>query len=148
MTDASPLVRCVAHSPHCSDEMFADPVIAICAKHGFEFTKRFWKNAARLREAHVATPPSAKARGIVQPDTGVVYYLMIDNIIKIGFTTNFERRRSEYPPTAHVLATEPGDQQLEARRHRQFNKQLTNRREWFEPSAELWNHIRNLRGEQ
>lgn len=74
------------------------------------------------------------------PD-GLVYYLLIDGLVKIGFTTRLEERLSAYPPHAKLLATEPGKKALEAQRHKQLRHSLSRGREWFIVSDEVNAHI-------
>jgi hypothetical protein len=74
----------------------------------------------------------------------VVYYLEQDGVLKIGHTVNLTRRMSEYPPRAKLLATEPGDRDVEAVRHRQFRNHLVDGREWFRDCDELRDHIADL----
>lgn len=75
---------------------------------------------------------------------GWVYYLRVGDQIKIGFSSDVRRRLRSYPPGSELLAVEPGDKKLERRRHNEFFEWLAAGREWFEPSAELLQHTRDL----
>jgi hypothetical protein len=68
---------------------------------------------------------------------GWVYYVLIDGLIKIGFAKDVPARLRQYPPTAQLLAVEPGTLQVERRRHQQFGLALTKGREWFADTPEL-----------
>jgi hypothetical protein len=85
-----------------------------------------------------------KFRAERQPTPGVIYYLMVDGLVKIGYTANLDKRLADYPPSAQLLATEAGDAALEAARHREFGEYLTARREWFTPGPKLRLHIEGL----
>jgi hypothetical protein len=75
---------------------------------------------------------------------GWVYYLRVGDQIKIGFSSNVQRRLRAYPPGSELLAVEPGDKKLERKRHNEFFEWLAAGREWFEPSEELLQHTRDL----
>lgn len=74
-------------------------------------------------------------------EPGWIYYLRIDDAIKIGFTVDIRRRLKEYPPNAYLLAVHGGTKTLEKELHYQFRGCLTARREWFHPSDDLTAHV-------
>lgn len=79
------------------------------------------------------------------PDAeGIVYYARISGHIKIGYTTDLTKRSKAYPPDTELLAVEPGDRQLEHRRHVQFARYLQRGREWFTEGPTLIEHIEAL----
>lgn len=81
-----------------------------------------------------------------QPPEHVVYYVRIGKLIKIGTSRQLAIRLKAYPPDAVLLATEPGDRNLEKRRLRQFRATAaTKQGEYFLPTAELVEHINSLR---
>lgn len=73
----------------------------------------------------------------------VVYYVRIGETIKIGTTTNMKARMGGLM-VDEVLATEPGDRQLEAMRHKQF-RHLRIRGERFRPEPDLLSHVAMVR---
>lgn len=75
---------------------------------------------------------------------GVVYYIRIGELVKIGFTVRWSNRRQGYPPTAELLAMEPGTLLVEAQRHAQFAHLLVHGREWFTDAPDIRRHIRTL----
>jgi hypothetical protein len=79
---------------------------------------------------------------------GIVYYILRGDLVKIGTTTQPMRRFATLMPDA-VLATEPGDVELEKIRHTQFadmrDPDVGN--EYFHPESPLIIHIRDLRDE-
>jgi len=75
---------------------------------------------------------------------GTIYYLQIEDKIKIGYTQDLGNRLKQYPPMARLLATHPGTFQLEADMHRKFSVYLSDRREWFVANAELTAHIERI----
>jgi hypothetical protein len=66
---------------------------------------------------------------------GYVYYLQIDDTIKIGYAANVTSRMRSYPPTAKLLAVEPGTKHLEHLRHGHFDAYRVHGREWFRADA-------------
>lgn len=73
----------------------------------------------------------------------VVYYLRLDRLCKIGFTTNLPKRTKQLPHD-ELLATEPGGMEVERHRHAQF-RSLRHRDEWFRYEADLQTHVESLR---
>lgn len=81
------------------------------------------------------------------PDGGVVYYVRIEDYIKIGWTSKLRSRMRELRVDAHtaLLAIEPGTKELERQRHVEFaNDRIHNLRENFNPSPRLMDHTREL----
>jgi hypothetical protein len=74
----------------------------------------------------------------------VVYYLKVNEYIKIGTAVDLQTRLAAYPPGTRVLATEPGSYGLESLRLREFGEYLVARREWFRPGSRLLAHIEGL----
>jgi hypothetical protein len=68
---------------------------------------------------------------------GWVYYLQVDDTIKIGYARDVPSRMRAYPPSAKLLAVEPGTPKLERQRHDHFNAYLAHGREWFLDRPEL-----------
>ena len=76
---------------------------------------------------------------------GTIYYIQIEDHIKIGFTADLDVRLSAYPPMARLLATHPGTRQTEAELHQRFSHLLSARREWFRVMPEIEVFIANVR---
>jgi hypothetical protein len=79
-----------------------------------------------------------------RPKNGHVYYIELDGLIKIGFSTELARRIRHYPPTTKFLAAEPGESVLEKRRHAEFAHLRHGgvKSEWFNDDPGLREHIR------
>lgn len=77
---------------------------------------------------------------------GIVYYILRGSFVKIGTTTRPRKRFDALMPDA-VLATEPGDVELEKKRHEQFSafREASVGREYFHPRAPLVALVRQLR---
>lgn len=74
--------------------------------------------------------------------SGLVYYIELGGDVKIGWTRNLRRRLHAYPPSAVLLAVEPGTRELEKVRHQQFAHLLVGGREWFRgASSDLREHV-------
>lgn len=72
---------------------------------------------------------------------GWVYYLRVDERIKIGFSTDVRQRMRAYPPTAELLAVHPGTRDTERQMHERFAGHLAQGREWFRVDAPVMDHI-------
>jgi hypothetical protein len=79
----------------------------------------------------------AEKAALRQDRDGFVYYLQVGERLKIGYSVDVKRRMRAYPPGCELLAVEPGDRDLETRRHRQFAGSRTDGREWFRPTPDI-----------
>lgn len=70
-----------------------------------------------------------------------IYYLRLDEKIKIGWTANFAQRMKSYPPHAKVIIKHPGTRAEERDLHRTFTPSRASGREWYHPTPELMGHI-------
>lgn len=76
-------------------------------------------------------------------EQSVVYYVRMRDLVKIGTTVNMKNRSGDLL-WDEVLATEPGGEELERMRHKQF-RHLRVRGERFEPGPDLMSHIAMIR---
>ncbi len=78
---------------------------------------------------------------------GHVYYIAQGSHVKVGWTQDVDRRLGELqvgaPERLELLATEPGTQELEKDRHRQFEP-LRVSGEWFRHEGALKEHLASL----
>lgn len=65
------------------------------------------------------------------PADGVIYALRIGGFIKIGWTSDLNKRMRQYPPDTTLLAVMPGTRKDEKRIHRRLAVHLAQGREWF-----------------
>lgn len=84
-----------------------------------------------------------RARVLAVRDAWKVYYVRCGHLVKIGYTANLGQRFTTIRPN-EVLALEPGGQEIETQRHRQFAK-LRASGEYFHPGPTLQSHIVGLR---
>lgn len=62
---------------------------------------------------------------------GTIYAVLNGHTVKIGWTSNLDRRMREYPPASTLLVSYPGTRKDEAALHRKFAHLTTHGREWF-----------------
>lgn len=107
-----------------------DNALPICDLHAGEV------HAHMARRLGFTLPTSY---GFRPPDTrnGVVYYLRVGDLVKVGFTSNLVTRLRSYPPDSVLLAAEPGTRGLESQRHHELRHSLVRGQEWFSPSPEV-----------
>jgi hypothetical protein len=75
---------------------------------------------------------------------GLVYFIRINDLIKIGKSLRFEQRLTSFSyPGIKVLATEPGYSIREANLHRQFSS-YRHSGEWFRAAQPLLDYIATL----
>lgn len=75
------------------------------------------------------------------PVEGHIYFLLSDNAVKIGWTSDLERRMKAYSPGTKILAVMPGTRKDETRMHRKFAHLRTNRREWFAYAPQVMEEV-------
>lgn len=72
---------------------------------------------------------------------GWIYYLRLDEKIKIGWTSDLDQRMKAYPPHAIRLAVHRGSRADERDLHRTFTPFRVAGREWYSQGNELMSHI-------
>ena len=103
--------------------------------------EQFIKRQAEIREE------IREMRETSRTQPGTIYYLTLEDVVKIGFTRDLNIRLQQYPPMARLLATHPGTFQVESDLHKKFSKYLSARKEWFVIHDELMAHIERVRKE-
>lgn len=71
----------------------------------------------------------------------VVYYIKYGELIKIGSAKDLEARLATYNPGGELLATEPGDRDLEQKRHEQLAIHRIYGKEWYAATPTVLHHI-------
>lgn len=114
----------------------------------WKFKRRQETEKARLAELEELAQQRLRDEEAVErwrTSPGIVYYILRNNLIKIGTTVRPKQRFDDLMPDA-VLATEPGNEELERVRHKQFHSiRYDLSCEYFHPDPALINHIRQLR---
>lgn len=136
--------------------------IALCTDHYYEVGISFiekrsifggkWREEnegrreAELRASLTQAQLREQSRREALAAQSVVYYVRIGDRVKIGYTVNLRQRLSALRADINaVLATEPGGRAEEAQRHSQFAAERFGRREDFNPSRRLLDHIARIR---
>lgn len=123
--------------------------LPLCRDHVIVITEWEDPQIVVAREAR-ATVTAAVDRGETIPANsrfgtgGYVYFLRVDDLIKIGYSTQPHRRLREYPPNAEVLAVIPGTKKSEAALHGRFRFALQRGREWFRPADEILEYVKEM----
>ncbi|MEV5236468.1 hypothetical protein [Streptomyces pseudogriseolus] len=113
-----------------------DKAVEIATKLG----RRKYEEGRKEREDR---DEQLRARVLAVREGWKVYYVRCGNLIKIGYTANLGQRFTSIRPN-ELLALEPGGQEVETQRHRQFS-QLRASGEYFHPGPALQSHIAGLR---
>lgn len=143
--------------PGCKADRWVEPDSPpFCAKHMIECAYYIARHMAGMylidpERGHRKPMASTEIDQIITgpPTPSVVYYVRMGNHVKIGTTTNLEKRMQSFyldsDPDA-LLATEPGDVALERQRHVEFRaERVYANRELFNPSRRLLAHIESLK---
>lgn len=124
-----PIARCTAETRVSA---------ILCDEHAVQVWHEveFVKGTAASITPDAATPnrPAAEAQEWI-------YYVQLDEKIKIGWTANFAQRMKAYPPHAKVITKHPGTRADERDLHRTFTPSRASGREWYHPTPELLAHI-------
>lgn len=78
-------------------------------------------------------------QGEVRP--GWIYYLRIDDRIKIGYASILKDRLKSYPPNARLLAAHEGTKDDEAELHKRFRPYRRDGREWYLICEPIQQHV-------
>lgn len=113
-----------------------------------DLMKEAWEDSRVAMEKQLASHQPWRenydaARRRAYSTQSLVYYMRIGDAIKIGVTTNMKARMAQLMPD-ELLATEPGTDELEKRRHKQF-AHLRIRGERFKVTPELMDHVAQIR---
>lgn len=137
--------------PMCRNVVVGSQEIPMCDGH---MTRVFEAVLAREHQKVIAldlvwNPNKLKTPKERFPDheTGYVYYLEVDGLIKIGYTKDVERRLKQYPPSSELLTARIGTKITERAEHNMFASSLARGREWFHPTLDLMKHIGKLQAE-
>lgn len=154
------LKTCVAVSPQgraCPKLTTRQAPFPLCFDHAFEVYLYVHSDITyHLRSIHDTmaahekgpTPEQKKKAEELRVQRSVVYYVRIEDYIKIGFTENMtERMKQLRVEWSAVMATEPGGREKERERHEQFADIRRGRKENFEKSPDLLTHIAKVRRE-
>lgn len=143
--------------PRCN-RVLPEPDIPICRHHAIKIFLRYREEfgdsvasvlGERLDKREQRRDPTAfghaKRRDEALVAQSQVYYVRIGDHIKIGYTVNLRTRCSQLRvDVSRVMATEPGGRKLEQERHQQFAAERVGRREDFNPSPRLLEHIERV----
>ena len=105
-----------------------------------------WKaredDRATIREITVVDAPTAPG---IKNLSGYIYYLLIGELVKIGYSSNLEQRMRQYPPHSKLLAVHPGTMRTERQMHSMFFNSIVKGKEWFAITPALIKHVENVR---
>lgn len=99
-----------------------------------------------IREQEAASRPPAQPHEDWLRSRSVVYYVRINDYVKIGYTAYLRDRVGSLRVAFNsLLAVEPGARHVESQRHEQFASERQGRRENFNPSRRLLTHVEAMR---
>jgi hypothetical protein len=111
------------------------------------------RDAAELAENHeptVATRMDGTVKTVPQPVSklGWIYFLKVDDAIKVGYTKNLAQRQGQYPPNAFLIWAHRGTKADEKVHHSLLHLHLKHGREWFTDCDEVHDYIKTLHSAQ
>lgn len=122
-----------------------DPSVFLPMCHGHAAVvhrnvQRMWGEDELLVPAVIAAQEAHKARSdridrqtveYEQGGPGAIYFLRQNGLVKVGWTSNLEKRLKAYGPDVDILCHYPGTRQDETTLHRQLRDHLAKGREWY-----------------
>lgn len=99
------------------------------------------READRVRFNREQDESKAREKERRSQQAGWIYYIKVDDLIKIGYATILIERLRQYPPNIKVLAVHPGTRELETFLHRKFRLHLKQGREWYTDNPVIHAHI-------
>lgn len=141
-----------AFNGSCTRPSIEGAPIAICFKHAMETYNFLAEELAGISDeaaANILAEPETQrlpAWRTDLPDGEHVYYVEVDGMVKIGYTSNLKQRLRDYPPSSILLGVEAGGRDLERRRHAQFSRYLKMGREWHSRGDGILRHVQGLNG--
>lgn len=146
-----PLIRCssaggYAGLPYCKEHAY--DTLATLRNHQLEEAAAERLKARDKRAEEVGAQEAEREERqyfterqlISTTSPGVVYYLLVGTLIKIGWTSDLRQRLKAYPPDTKVLAVHPGTLETEKQMHTRFAHLLDKGREWFRDDTVIRDH--------
>lgn len=153
---SAPPPAAVCCIPKCQQKATANVGPApVCVRHQLQLEKAlirhhepFWKI---MKDAERDWQRTVRRQAAFDSRVDWVYFVQIDDVIKIGHSVNVANRVRSFASYGHdvrILALEAGDRAKEQRLHRRFAADQATvglSRELFNPSPELMDYIRHGR---
>lgn len=119
--------------PGCIFSQVED-VVPVCRMHAVEIWRQVQltlppSETSLQREARLLKDEARRAG--VRQEQGWVYFLELDDKIKVGWTSNLEKRLKSYPPHARMVVEYPATRADERDLHRTLKTELVAGREWY-----------------
>lgn len=138
--------------PKCENRVGSRMPPPLCDKHVYEVydivvNSRYYMaaiNASKAAQVEYATETTPQEDKPKPPTKGTIYFLRSGPHIKIGWTSNLNKRMRAHAPDSVLLATCPGTRKDENRLHRRFAVHRTHGREWYALVPPLLEHIKGV----
>lgn len=139
--------------PGCSDGTTINGLV--CTAHGVQI----WAHIEKVRDRsgfHVAEAVARhrdreerqaeqNARDLAATRAeGVIYFLELDEKIKVGWTGNLDQRMKSYPPHSRLIVSYPASRADERDLHRSLRLSLVAGREWYTRTPQVMTAIRDV----
>lgn len=151
----------ICQLPMCEAEPLRDESgksVGICLTHSFDILNvldalgdriDLDKTRLGLRERRVKRELHERVLGEKERERrrqqpGWIYYILLNDRIKIGYSKDVKQRLTAYPFDTPLLAMHPGTKQLETQMHTKFAGSRAAGREYFLDTPELRQHIREV----
>lgn len=136
--------------PGCKNGLTEDGLV--CTPHGVKIwahidsvrSKSGFKDPV-VRATHEEVLERQRKRALAATRSeGVIYFVELDDKIKIGWTSNLDQRLKAYPPHAQLLHYHPATRADERDLHRSLKLSLVVGREWYSKTPQVMECMREF----
>lgn len=113
-------------------------VESVRSKTGFHVAEAVERHLTREERQAELNAQAVRATRAV----GDIYFLALDDKVKVGWTSNLEQRMKSYPPHSRLIVTYPGSRADERDLHRTLAASRVAGREWYERTPHIEATIR------
>lgn len=146
-----------ARTPHAAPDRDASRHLPLCYEHGLIA----WRQVQKVSDLPVIIETAAAiekreqeralaevrrrvaARGGKGDHEGLMYFVRINNLVKVGWTQNLPRRLKEYGAGAVLLVHYPATSEEETELHRSLRPALAKGREWYHDGDVIQLFVKN-----
>lgn len=114
-------------------------VESVRSKTGFHVAEAVERHLTREERQAELNAQAVRATRAV----GDIYFLALDDKVKVGWTSNLEQRMKSYPPHSRLIVTYPGSRADERDLHRTLATSRVAGREWYERTPHIMATIRD-----
>lgn len=136
--------------PRCKDSITENGMV--CSRHGVQIwahvetvrDKSGFRDEVKRQRDRMERQAEENARAVAATRAhGWIYFIELDEKIKVGWTSDLEQRMRAYPPHAKFILKYPGSRADERDLHRTLKLSRVAGREWYARTPQVLEYMRN-----